>query len=435
MTSTGYIDNAKKLAASLHHHSCELPLTFSQIVLLRGLSITEVNRQTGPHYGTPAACTMYAEAGPEGTVIQFCDYRGSAPAEVGFTGSAYRSESRHVMNAVLSLSSGEFIQPPAGRNWNATLTMGDAGFELLAADDLEFARKYGSGHHRRRRWGQHSGAAGQYHSLNHYTSNNEGIRIELYSKKDEPVYGWSDTRNTTIVVPFFGSHPMQPRVVPAAEVVFSYDQFKKMLNQSGRKADSGGALYWSIDSSTERVYTCGYYRDGTESMAGSYVRGSLWLGNRDIQYYSSAIPYRPFGDAVVNRYKSATHGGFGFDIYGRPYIVLRWPWGYIRYCYVPLGHGGMAQDIMPETGQKCPSAKEAPPYVESWELNFDVAPYDPSQRDIIERWYRTYQAVKGVGAIMPDVPKKDEVYRWYIAFCQNGEVTEEDEILAQIILG
>ena len=201
---------------------------------------------------------------------------------------------------------------------------------------------------------------------------------------------------------------MQPRVVPAAEVVFSYDQFKKMLNQSGRKADSGGALYWSIDSSTERVYTCGYYRDGTESMAGSYVRGSLWLGNRDIQYYSSAIPYRPFGDAVVNRYKSATHGGFGFDIYGRPYIVLRWPWGYIRYCYVPLGHGGMPQDSMPETGQKCPSAKEVPPYVESWELNFDVAPYDPSQRDIIERWYRIYQKVNEVNAIMPDVPKKDK---------------------------
>ena len=114
MTSTGYIDNAKKLAASLHHHTCELPLTFSQIILLRGLSITDVNRQTGPHYGSPSACTMYAEAGPEGTVIQFCDSRGSAPAEVGFTGSAYRSESRHVMNAVLSLSSGEFINLPVG---------------------------------------------------------------------------------------------------------------------------------------------------------------------------------------------------------------------------------------------------------------------------------------------------------------------------------
>jgi len=36
---------------------------------------------------------------------------------------------------------------------------------------------------------------------------------------------------------------------------------------------------------------------------------------------------------------------------------------------------------------------------------------------------------------MPKVSKKDEVYRWFIAFCQNGDVTEEDELLAHTILG
>ena len=436
MTSEGYIDNARARGCSLHHHSCELPLTFSQIVLLRGYSITQLNSQTGPNYETHHGRTahLYVEAGPDGTVIQFCDAVGNAPGEVGFTAPAYRSESRHIMNAAFHFSAGDYAAPVVGRNCNATMTIGDAGFELMPGDESEIQRKYGYGHYRRTRWG-HQGNQAAFNSIGYTVNVHAGIQIALSHTKGHPVHGWNQNRNTTLVVPFFGSAPSSPRIVPAAEVIFSYDQFKTMLNKSGRKSESRGALYWSIDPSSGRVYVSGYYKDGTESLPGSYVRGNLWLANKSIEYFSSAIPYRPFGEGVVNRYKTATHGGFGFDIYGRPYVVLRWPWGYVRYCYVPMEHGGVPKEALPTGGQKCPDASERPPYVDSWELNFEVAPYDPVQRDIIERWYRAFQLVNGVRAIMPEVPKKDEVYRWFIAFCQNGDVTEEDELLAHTILG
>ena len=408
-----------------------LPLTYSQILLLSGYPITEPRYQTGPHYDPNSGrdTSFYCEAGPDGIVISFANPTGGTSAEVGFITPTFRSPSRHVYHALLRMSAGDYITPTP--KMHATISIGDAGFKLGSNDSIEMMKKYG--HRSQNRWGYnpHNGK----NSLGYAVTVSNGITLDYQWKKGSHIHGWSTARNgTTTVVPCFGLEP-PARILPAMEATFSYDTFKTMLNKSGRSVDSEGALYWAIDPVNDRVYVEGCRGDGDPSLEGAFVRAQLWKHNGASSFYSSTIPYRPFGEGVVNRYKTAKRAGFGVDTYGRPYIVLYWDWGYVRFNYVTLKHPILTADMLPETGTKSTLKTQTPMFVESWALNFEYSPYDDMQEELLAKWYKVWQDQAAVTITRPSLPKKTEILSWWIAFCQNGEVTEQDELASHRLLG
>ena len=63
----------------------------------------------------------------------------------------FRRNSRHIINASIQFSAGDFR--PTARNRHATLYIGDMGMQLSTTDDSEMHQKYGVRALNRRRWG------------------------------------------------------------------------------------------------------------------------------------------------------------------------------------------------------------------------------------------------------------------------------------------
>jgi len=421
---------ARKIGCSPLSVDHILPLTYSQIILLSGYIITNPRYQTGPHYDPQRGLdtSFYSEAGPDGIVISFTNPLGGTSAEIGFVTPTFRSASRHVYHAHLRLSPGDFVTPTS--KMKATLSINDAGFRLTSNTESELTKKYGQRQYNR--WGYNPGGK---NSLGYNATTTSGITLDYQWEKGSHIHGWSLGRNTdTTVVSCFGLNT-PPRILPAMEATFSYDTFKTMLNKSGRSVGSEGALYWAIDPVNDRVYVEGCRGDGEPSLEGAFVRAQLWKHNGASAFFASTIPYRPFGEGVVNRYKTAKRAGFGVDTYGRPYIVLYWDWGYVRFNYIALKHPILTEDLVPETGTKSTIKRQTPIFVESWALNFEYNPYDDAQEELLAKWYRVWQEQTSVTITRPTLPKKTEILSWWIAFCQDGEVTEQDELASHRLLG
>ena len=100
-----------------------------------------------------------------------------------------------------------------------------------------------------------------------------------------------------------------------------------MLNRAGRKKDSGVLYIGATTLKTKKLYTIGAYADGKVSKEGRNHSAPVWVTPDVTELLSGTIPYRPFGDAIVNRYKTATHAGFGIDEHGRQFMCIYYPWG------------------------------------------------------------------------------------------------------------
>lgn len=410
-----------------------LPLTYSQIMLLRGLAFTSVSSQTGPNYeGTANHCTLTVETGPEGTVLSFLNHDGKGAGEIGLTDVKYRSDTRHFLQATSSFNAGDFTTVKRGHE--ATLEITDAGFSLIGHDD-DVNRKYSARTH---------GYYGNYHNYGHnartrgnqrlgYTLNGPGHTSIIQAYGQDHIYNWSDTMIDTFVTPFFGE-PHQPRIQPQIEAMIGYDNLKKSIFAAGGRANSDGALYWGIDADAGRIYTTGYNGSGENTGAPKLHRGTIYATGAN-RFGSATIPYRPFGDAVRNRFRDGTDGGFGLDIYGRPYIVVRWSWGYVRYTTVGFRHGVMRRESIPTQGSKA-TKTDSTEYVPSWELNFELDPLSEYDRATVKRWYETWQRVNSTTTQMPRVPKKGELYSWWMAHICNSDddISNEEAVLAQSLL-
>ena len=409
-----------------------LPLTFSQIVLLAGMAITNESRQTGPNYAANDRniYDMCVETGPEGTIISFNYPEGGTTGEVVFDAPIYRSKTRHIINAHLSLSPGDYKHPQEGRH--ATLYLGDMGMLLSTTDDGEMLEKYGHNAMQRRRWSYNNRSG--FASLGYQIATVGGIEVRYIWSKDEHVYGFRENHNSTTVIPFFGSsHPI--RIKPRFEAKLAYADFKRMLNQSGRKTDSGGALYWAYSVLKKRFYTVGAHADGQISKEGRNYPAQCWADNSIVtDLVAGTIPYRPFGEAVVNRYKEATHAGVGIDVLGRQYIALHFKWGHVRYNHISFAHPIISDEgSIPDSGSKVAEGK-TPPYFENFDLTFEYSPYNAEEERFLNRWYQQYKLQQGIGLSRPILPTKGEILSWWICYCQDGEVSDADEILARKIL-
>jgi hypothetical protein len=412
-----------------------LPVTYSQIVLVAGLIITDSHQQTGPNYDANQR-TRYdlcTEVGDNGLAIIFNNHNGGTTGEIVFDAPKFRRSSRHIINAQIEMSPGDFR--PMVRDRRATLSIGDMGLIISSTDDNEMLQKYGQ--RAVRRYGYRN-----YNNRSHFTSLgfnincNQGIQIQYSWNKNEHVYGWNNNAGhaRTTVIPFFGTEK-PTRIKPVFETKFPYDTFKKMLNSSGRAKDSGGALYWSYNPKTKKMYTVGAYADGEISKEGRTYNTSAWVHNSVTKLIAGTIPYRPFGEAIVNRYKTATHAGFGMDAHGRQYICIYYPWGHIRYNHITFSHGVIEDESVSDiSGPKVSLEKNAPAFFENYDLSFEYSPYTASEELFLNKWYAVFNEYQEEQLSRPKLPKKGEILQWYICFCQNGDVTDEDALLAQKIL-
>lgn len=411
----------------------QLPITFSQITLAAGLAITNPTRQTGPNYATNDrnSFDLAVETGPEGTAIMFYYPEGGTNAEIIFDASKYRSNSRHIINANILFSPGDY-RPPT-RNRSATMFIGDMGFAITSTDDSEMSEKYGTMAMRRRSWGYNNRAG--FTSLGYQIQTTGGISVLYTWNKDEHVYGWRNQQNhkETSVIPFFGN--IKPiRIEPVFEARFPYEEFKRLLNKSGRALGKGGALYWSYNPSTKKFYTIGAYSDGTVSLPGHHTSVPVWTKNGLDEITSGTIPYRPWGDAIVNRYKDATHVGVGRDSYDRMFMSVYYPWGCIRYNHISFQHG-LIHRAMADGGNAKVRDGEKPSFFENFDLTFEYSPYNQEEEDFLNKWYKFYIKQQEQQVSRPILPKKGEILQWYVTYCQFAdEVTDEDETLARKIL-
>lgn len=420
--------NIAEMGCSRSSFCVQLPLTFSQIMLLRGLAYTSIHSQTGPHYeNSRADTTVTVETGPEGTRISFLDADGGA-GEVGFTDVGYRSPTRHFMEFNGTVSPGDFTTIQPGHQ--ATLEISDAGFRLIGHEG-DVSRKYNSRSH--------------YYFNHNYTSRDRGNltmgfdqygpgQMQIgYSYKENHIYGWNDGMQRTTVIPFFGG-VAQPRIEPQIEAMIGYDNLKKAVYAAGGKTGSEGALYWGIDADTGRIYTTGYTKDGTNSGEPKLWRGTIYSTGAN-RFGAATIPYRPFGDAIRNRLKNGSDAGFGIDKYGRPYVVIKWEWGYARYTTVSFNHGIMRRSMLPTKGSKATKA-DSTDFIPAWELSFELDPLSEYDREIVKKWYNTWQQANNVTVQMPRVPRKGEMYSWWMAYVCNADedISEEEAILAQHLL-
>lgn len=414
--------------ASFH---ARLPLTFSQIMLLRGLAYTSINDQTGPHYeNTRSSATVTVEAGPEGTRISFLDTEGGA-GEIAFTDVGYRSPTRHFMQFNGTLSPGDFT--PLRPGHQATLEISDAGLRLIGHDQ-DVARKYNSRtHYYSGRYGNHRGSSDRGNLTHGFNIYGPGQMQVDYSYRENHVYGWNDGMNNSTVTPFFGGKA-QPRIEPQIEAMIGYDNLKKSIYAAGGRTGSEGALYWGIDADTNRIYTIGYTKDGTNSGEPKLWRGTIYTAGAQ-RFGAATIPYRPFGDAIRNRLKGGSDAGFGIDKYGRPYVVIKWEWGYARYTTVSFNHGIMRRNMLPDKGSKATKA-DSTEFIPAWELSYELDPLSEHDREVVKKWYSTWQQAQGVTVQMPRVPRKGELYTWWLAYIHNTdeEITAEEAILAQQLL-
>ena len=409
-----------------------LPLTFSQITLIAGLTITNENHQTGPHYASHSRNNydMCVETGPEGTIISFNYPDGGSSGEVVFDAPIYRSKTRHIINAYITLSPGDFQNPQEGRY--ANLYIGDMGMLLSSTDDGEMTEKYGVHAMQRRRWSYNNRSG--FNSLGYQISTTGGIEVRYTWSKDEHVYGFANGHNTSSVIPFFGSsHPI--RIKPKFEAKIAYADFKRMLNQSGRKKNSGGALYWAYSVEKQRFYAVGAHSNGKISKEGRNYPAECWSDNSIVtELIAGTVPYRPFGEAVVNRYKDATHAGVGIDAIGRQYLVLYYPWGHLRFNHITFAHAIITdEETIPASGSKVTEGA-SPPYLANFDLTFEYSPYNEGEEKFLNKWYLQYKIENSIGLSRPILPTKGEILAWWICYCQHGEITDNDEILARKIL-
>jgi len=409
----------------------QLPVTFSHIALAAGLAITDPQRQTGPNYAANDRndFDLTVETGSEGTAITFYYPLGGTNAEVIFDAPKYRSNSRHIINASINFSPGDY-RPPT-RNRHASMFIGDMGCRITSTDDSEMTEKYGTMALRRRRWGYNNRTG--FASLGYQIQTQGGIDILYAWNKDEHVFGWRTQHSNTTVIPFFGGEK-PTRIEPIFEARFPYDEFKRMLNRAGRAQGKGGALYWSYNPSAKQFYVIGAYSDGTTSLEGSNYSVPIWTKNGLDEITSGTIPYRPFGEAIVNRYKAASHVGIGKDSYGRMYISAYYDWGYIRYNHISFGHGLIHRAIA-EGGRAKVTEGEKPSFFENFDLTFEYSPYNEEEENFLNKWYKSYIMQQESQVSRPILPKKGEILQWYVTYCQYAEeVTDEDEKLARKIL-
>lgn len=412
----------------------QLPLTFSQIALVAGMTITNPAHQTGPHYDSQQRNNFdfCVETGPEGTAILFNNHEGGTTGEVVFDAPKYRSKTRHIINADIRFSPGDFR--PTKRNRHATLFIGDMGMCLSTTDDVEMTEKYGVMAIRRRQWSYNNRAG--YDALGFRMELTGGIGIQYAWDKEEHVYGWSNHtgHSSTKVIPFFGTtHPT--RIKPVFEAKFPLQTIKQMLNKAGRKSGAGGALYWAYNHKTKKFYSIGAYQDGTVSKEGQNSQVPVWIDNSVEGVIGGTIPYRPFGETIVNRYKEATHAGVGIDDYGRQYVCIYYPWGYIRYNHVTFSHAVIESDEGRLVGGPLKVTEgEKPPFFENFDLTFEYSPYTDEEELFLSKWYEVFSSLQETRVSMPLLPKKGEILNWYLAYCQHGDVTDKDEMLARKIL-
>lgn len=431
------IDSAQKLGCSPSFVEFErLPLTFSQIALVAGMTITNPRHQTGPHYSsdTKTSLDFCVETGPEGTAILFNNHGGGTTGEVVLDAPKYRSKTRHIVNAMISFSPGDYR--PIMRNRNATLFIGDMGTCLSSTDDNEMTEKYGVYALRRRGWSYNNRAG--YDALGFRMQTTGGISIQYAWDKDEHVHGWRNenpSHHATKVIPFFGA-TKPTRIKPIFEAKFPLQTFKQMLNKAGRKSGAGGALYWAYNHQSKKFYSIGAYEDGTISKEGQNSQVPVWIDNSVEGIVGGTIPYRPFGETIVNRYKEASHAGVGIDDLGRQYICVYYPWGHIRYNHITFNHSVINSDEgQLEGGPLKVTEGEKPPFFENFDLTFEYSPYTDEEERYLSKWYETFIALQEVKVSMPLLPKKGEILNWYLAYCQHGtDVSDEDELLARKIL-
>ena len=431
------VESAQRLGCSpVFVEFKQLPITYSQIVLAAGLTITEQSKQTGPNYdyNDRNEYDLCVETGPDGTAILFNYEKGGTTAEVVFDAPKYRSKSRHIINANITFSPGDY-RPPK-RNRHANLFIGDMGMMLSTTDDAEMTEKYGVMALRNRRWSYNNRS--NYESLGFQMETTGGLSIQYGWSKDEHVYGWSDSNkrhSTTTVIPFFGTEK-PTRVEPVFEATFTWDAFKTILNRAGRAKDRGGALYWAYNPETKKFYSIGAYSDGTVSKEGQNHQVPVWSSKAVTGLVAGTIPYRPFGEAVVNRYKDCTRAGVGIDALGRQYICLYYPWGHIRYNHITFMHHVIDSDEgQLEGGPLKVIEGEKPPFFENFDLTFEYSPYNEEEERFLSKWYETFTSLQERRVSRPQLPTKGEILSWWLAYCQHGEdITDEDELLARKIL-
>lgn len=421
-------NNIDEIGCSRASFCVGLPLTFSQIMLLRGLAYTNVNTQTGPNYEVAGEATVTVETGPEGTRISFLDSNGGGAGEIAFTDVGYRSPTRHFIEFTGSIGPGDFSTVRPGHQ--ATLEISDAGFRLIGHDG-DVNRKYNSRSHYYYR--NAHGASDRGNSTFGFSAYGPGQMQMGFSYRENHIYGWNDGMNRTTVIPFFGGN-VQPRIEPQIEAMIGYDNLKKAVYAAGGRTGSEGALYWGIDADTNRIYTTGYTKDGTNSGEPKLWRGTIYTAGAQ-RFGAATIPYRPFGDAIRNRYKGASDAGFGIDKYGRPYVVIKWGWGYARYTTVSFNHGIMRRSMLPDKGSKATKV-ESSDFIPAWELSFELDPLSEHDREVVKKWYTTWQQAEGSTVQMPRVPRKGELYTWWMSYVCNADedITEEEAILAQSLL-
>ena len=85
-------------------------------------------------------------------------------------------------------------------------------------------------------------------------------------------------------------------------------------------------LFIGATTPKTKLYAIGAYADGTISNEGRHYGVPVWVDPSVEGLVSGTIPYRPFGEAIVNRYKQATHAGFGIDEHGRQFMCIYYPW-------------------------------------------------------------------------------------------------------------
>jgi hypothetical protein len=410
-----------------------LPVTFSQIALLAGLTITEPSRQTGPNYDSHIneEYDLCVESGPEGTIITFNNLRDKGTAEIVFDSPIYRTNSRHIINSQISFSPGDY-RPPAN-NRHATLSLGDMGLLLSSTDDDEMHEKYGVMAMRRRQWGYNN--RGNHSSLGFRRRATGGIEIQYQWSKNSHVHGWQDRYNETTTIPFFGIDSAN-RIKPVFEATMPWNDFKKMLNKAGRAKDSGGALYWAYTPETNKFYTLGLHEDGNISKEGRNCSASVWIDSSIQERVSGTLPYRPWGEAVVNRYKDADRAGVGVDDLGRQYVCIYYSWGHIRYNYVTFSHALIGPNSeLPDSGSRTTRQETEPPYFSNFNLTFEYSPYDDDEDQFLNKWYNVFLTTQEAKVSRPKVPKRGEILQWWTVFCQYAdEITDQDEILARKIL-
>jgi len=410
-----------------------LPVTFSQIALLAGLTITRPEQQTGPNYDghTVNDYDLCVETGPEGTVITFNHTQSFGTAEIVFDAPIYRKNSRHIIHTLISFSPGDFRPTKDGRH--ATLALGDMGLLISSTDDDEMQEKYGVMAMRRNQWGYNN--RGNQGSLGFRRRTTGGIDVQYQWNKDSHVFGWQDRFNTTTTIPSFGiENPV--RIKPTFEATMPWNDFKKMLNKAGRAKDSGGALYWAYTPDTRRFYTLGLHEDGTVSKEGRNSAAEVWVDSAIQKRVSGTLPYRPWGEAVVNRYKNADRAGVGIDEEGRQYVCIYYSWGHIRYNYVSFSHARIGPGSeLPEGGTRTTRRETEPSYFTNFDLTFEYSPYDEDEEFFLNKWYNVFLSTQEAKVSRPKVPKRGEILQWWTVFCQYAdEITDQDEILARKIL-